>query len=1272
MAGNGRGFTELVQRLGQAATASLWPSSPGSATHAVLSDFVFDAKPLRAGCGRYSLYSGARTSGAALSVLPVASPWTDETYAAAAISADGSTMAVAASSDTDGESGIRVFRRSGNGYAEHSLVGNGYVDESLTGAVAIGPAGDEIVTSYLSTGGNLTTRIFRNTSGTTWAEVYSGAHDLGFPPQMSDDGSTVCGAHFYDAGAGFFTGSVIVLRKTGGVWALEATITPPEAINAQTADTSMVVQMSGDGATIIVRTGVDALDTLKTYRRSSSGAWLVSLPDYSSALTDGVFADTAIDSSGDRLLAIHPSDGVVELVFDGAAWATAGITPYPGAYSFGGGLSVSADFNTAAFAADGDVLIFSRVSGVMTHQQTISGDSTYTLGTVMLHTDGRSLLATSTDEPTFNLTRFGMIYLFDYDGATWTKTAKLYRPTQPQAYPPGVNALMARHNNTMLSVVFGDCLVARGIDLVRTSLQPVLSVTTGSYALTGFAVSGNVPSKHLFYTGNAATLRLMRAVVPSPGVYALTTPAVSLLRAFPSCVVPTGRYTMGGGMWQDVATATWTDTSAQSSVSSIPAVNADGSVIAVSREYAQGFTANHSHVDVYACDGSTLTLTGTIDTGYAATVDNVFVSADGQWIGVVLTGQLGLSGIGLHLYKNVAGTWTYQQTLDAGALTNSSFSWPTEGKYLGAFTPDNRYLAYSTSIGPKVYALVNGTWAVDSGAPQSPAIPSESVDITGALRMMCLDDAGTPATGVFDKIGASWSQVGTLSSVRPGGFPSPHKAAMSADGRRAIAIYGTNAIRLFEDAGASWVVLGTYTSGAGSAAFSAVGISANGATAVALYQDDATALSYLVFDLTSSGPTLRGTLATVANGASWGTGKWGKLFSVDGRFVVRSLAHNNDRSLVVSLRRPGADVTLSKSRKLVVDSAGYAFQGYAALSTRTMPAQAGVFTLTGKAVGKQKASVLPVSSGAFTLVGHATLQANVLSVPFANYSLSFGAVRGQWTRYAIPGAYTVTGYSVSFHKGRRLSVATGAFVFSGNAATLNYDRAYHFTLATHGVVKLKWKRILRASAGSYALTPYATGPASNPYTISTGHYTLTGHAAGFHPNNPVMRVFGAFFSCRGYAVRLLPERHVFKVWPAVYLLRFNKPEMRASNTRMPVVRGDYSINTPDVSLRATHHYRMTAETYAFGVAASDVSLRRIRRIFGASAAGSYVVSGHESAGRRQTQVLNVATGAYVVSGGGSWGIARAETSWSQANVVIHDHVAFIWTQATSSVVETSR
>jgi len=1271
MAGNSRGFTELVQRLGRSATASLWPSSPGSASHAVLSDFVFDTKPLRAGSGRYSLYSGARSSGAALSVLQAATPWTDETFAAAAISADGSTVAIAASSDTDGESGVRVFRRSGNGYAEHSLVGSGYVNEQLTGAVAIGPAGDEIVTSFLSVGGTVTTRIFRNTSGTTWAEVYSGAHDL-FPPQVSDDGSAFCGANFYDAGAGFFTGSALVLRKTGGTWALEATIVPPEAINAQTVDTSMVVQMSGDGATIIARTGVTTLDTMKTYRRSSSGAWLVCLPDYSSTLTDGVFSETAIDTSGDRVIAVHPSDGIVDLAFDGNTWTTVGVTSYPGAYSFGSGLSVSADFNTAAVVSDGDVLVFSRSAGVMTHQQTLSGDGAFTFGSVMLHTDGRSLLATSTDESTFNPTRFGMIYLFDYDGATWSKTSKFYRPTQPQTYPPGVNALMARHNTTMLSLVFGDCLVARGIDLVETSLQPVLSVTAGSYALTGFAVSGNVPSKHLFYTGNAAALRLARAVVPSPGVYALATPNVSLLRSCPSCAVPTGRYTMGGGMWHDVATTTWTDTSALSTVSAIPAVNADGSVIAISREYAQGFTASNSHVDIYACDGSTLTLTATIDTGYAVTVDSVFVSADGQWVGVVLTGQPFTSGIGLHLYKNVAGTWTHQQTLDAGGITNSSFSWPTEGKYLGAFTPDNRYLTYSTSIGPKTYALVNGTWVIDSGAPQSPATPSESVDITGALRMMCLDDAGTPAIGVFDKTGASWAQVGTLSSVRPGGAPSPHKAAMSADGRRAIAIYGTNAIRLFEDAGASWAVLGTYTSAAGSATFSAVGISADGSEAVALYQDNVTALSYLVFDLTSSGPALRGTLATVDNGASWGTGKWGKLFSADGRFIVRSLAHANDRGLVVSLRRPGADVTLSKTRKLIVDSATYAFQGYEALSSRNMPVQPGVFTLAGNPAGKIKSSVLPIGSATFAFVGYATRQASVLSVPPANYSFSFGAVRQQLSRRSVPGAYVLSGSPVAFHKGRRLSAEQGALVFSGSSVALNYDRAYHFVLATHGAVKLKWNHILRSAAGSYALTTNPTGPTSNPGVVNTGRYHLTGYAAGFHPNNPTLRVSGALIRFRGYAVRLLPERHVCSVWPSVYLARFNAPALRASNTRLSATSANYSINAPGVSLNAVKHHSVAGETYGFDLTPGGVSLQRIRRIFGSSDAGSYAVFGGDSAGRRPSRVLHVATGSYFFFGTDSWGIARAEPALNHVGVLTRTPASFSWTQAQATTVKVTQ
>ncbi len=141
-------------------------------------------------------------------------------------------------------------------------------------------------------------------------------------------------------------------------------------------------------------------------------------------------------------------------------------------------------------------------------------------------------------------------------------------------------------------------------------------------------------------------------------------------------------------------------------------------------------------------------------------------------------------------------------------------------------------------------------------------------------------------------------------------------------------------------------------------------------------------------------------------------------------------------SATFDLNQPPCDANLTpgSTNLLIADRAEFNLTGYNATIGRVMPAESGVFNLTGYPILNQRTYVLSCNTTSFSLTGNDT------------------GVRYNRLISNTTGAFTFTGTNTGAYYGRVMPLVVGAFTFTGNLVSFNSQP------------------ILQANLGSFTLT----------------------------------------------------------------------------------------------------------------------------------------------------------------------------------------------------------
>lgn len=324
-----------------------------------------------------------------------------------------------------------------------------------------------------------------------------------------------------------------------------------------------------------------------------------------------------------------------------------------------------------------------------------------------------------------------------------------------------------------------------------------------------------------------------------------------------------------------------------------------------------------------------------------------------------------------------------------------------------------------------------------------------------------------------------------------------------------------------------------------------------------------------------------------------------------------------------------ADINTSGIGSAIVGYSAFIIEFRANAGARTMAADPGAFTLTGREMSMTE---YPSSNTGGLVIGSA---ASWVGSSYVGASDATGG-SGSYTLTATHGTFTLSGQAVTLTSTAPLTASNGVYTLSGQAVTLRRGRPMVATAGTYTLTGSDAAIDIQVavSAGAYTLTGQAVTltytPAGDPVmTASAGSLTLTGQAVGLRHGYALPSSAGSF-AITGQAAAL---RHA-------YVLGASAGSFALSGQAVGLRRGYPLVSSAGAftltGQAATLTYTpagadpsMTADAGVYTLTGQATGLRVARNL--ACAAGSFTLSG-QIAGLLVGRVLPIAAGAYTLTG----------------------------------------
>lgn len=297
--------------------------------------------------------------------------------------------------------------------------------------------------------------------------------------------------------------------------------------------------------------------------------------------------------------------------------------------------------------------------------------------------------------------------------------------------------------------------------------------------------------------------------------------------------------------------------------------------------------------------------------------------------------------------------------------------------------------------------------------------------------------------------------------------------------------------------------------------------------------------------------------------------------------------------------------TAIQTRRITAEPAGYILNGQAVTlrysqGSKVVSAVSGVYAITGTTTQKLEYAQ-PYTKGQYSLTGSiVALLRSVgprFSVASGSYAITGGTTHLSGTVGIDSGDYSITGTDVTFRKGKRVASNSGVYSITGPVST-RLEQSRHFPVAS-GTYAITGSITTLRYSGSHAIfmvintTPYAlTGTdatllmarrltaVSGSYTISDSHtqlsprftpgsYQLTGSDVTFVQSTRVLTATPGSYSITGIPVT--PRFSIVNLSVDSGSYSISGPlTFIVAGRYLPIESGHYSIDSADLTLRATH------------------------------------------------------------------------------------------------------
>ncbi len=297
-----------------------------------------------------------------------------------AVSDDGSTALIGASQDNNFEGAVWPYVRSGSSWVPQGpklTPSDGVAQPDFGDSVALSSDGNSAIIGGSFDDGGAGAVWFFSRSGSTWTQD---------GPKVTESGSQAFGQHVAISGDGdeamvespqnaSTPGAILIYGRSGSTWALQSTISTPDA--GLYPNFGFAMALSRDGNTAAITAG---FGSVYVYTRSGStwtqAALLAAPSDGAGVVTFG--GGLAVSADGSTILvsgaqASLTSGDVWAYVRSGTQWVQQG----PGLAADDGLISLSDDGNTALIGTtpnaglQGAALVYTRSASVWTEQPPI-------------------------------------------------------------------------------------------------------------------------------------------------------------------------------------------------------------------------------------------------------------------------------------------------------------------------------------------------------------------------------------------------------------------------------------------------------------------------------------------------------------------------------------------------------------------------------------------------------------------------------------------------------------------------------------------------------------------------------------------------------------------------------------------------------------------------------------------------------------------------------------------------------------------------------------
>ena len=305
-------------------------------------------------------------------------------------------------------------------------------------------------------------------NGTTWTQEAklvepttpgfgAATYQFGFAVALSYDGSTAIIGAPYDENKGLDAGAFTIYTRSGSTWTYQTKITEPSPGRWEANGYfGWSVALSNDGNTALVGcpgisvSGMGDRGEAAVYTRTgSSWNYQATLAQSTGAANDFCGYSVALSSDGNTAIIGTPYDDVGAFSNQGSAtiFTRSGTTwtqqqtitqaSGKGSDYFGWSVDLSGDGNTAIIGVPygdsfsqngtGEIVFFTRSSGVWSEQQTLFGDTNAGLlgYSVSLSADGNIGIAGAAEEDIAGIVAAGSVTTYIRLGTTWQRLSKI-------------------------------------------------------------------------------------------------------------------------------------------------------------------------------------------------------------------------------------------------------------------------------------------------------------------------------------------------------------------------------------------------------------------------------------------------------------------------------------------------------------------------------------------------------------------------------------------------------------------------------------------------------------------------------------------------------------------------------------------------------------------------------------------------------------------------------------------------------------------------------